>query len=134
MTKQIDLDKPLSDEDRAWLKERSQLDLIAENDRKFPPKVTKPDPNAPQTSPADAHKFWDEGKEPEQKFVQRPFDPQVTGHWASDPVDQGEAEPEVEEVGPEDLTVEELKEELRERDLPTDGNKAELVKRLKKAL
>jgi hypothetical protein len=136
MSRQIDLEKKLSDEDRAYLKEWSRNDLIEQNDRQF----GKPEPE-PEISKeggqdlptADAKPFWEEGKEPESKFVQRPFDPQVTGHFASEPVDQGEGS-EVEEVAPEDLTVEELRAELRERDLPTDGNKAELVKRLKKAL
>jgi hypothetical protein len=136
MSKDIDLDKPLSDEDRAWLKDHSQLDLIAENDRKFK-EPEESDPDAPQVSPADPPRFWEPGKEPEQRFVQRPFDPQVSGHFASKAEDGDEVkevdEGEGEIVGLEDLTVEELKDELRELGLSTSGSKKELQERLQKA-
>jgi hypothetical protein len=131
MSKDIDFDKPLSDEDRAWLHERSLDWRIQENDRKF---GKEPEPSEP-VSPADPAPFWEEGTEPKSVFVQRPFDPQIEGYYAGGVVvAEVEPEVEVEEVAVEDLTVEELKAELRDRELPTDGNKAELVKRLKKAL
>jgi hypothetical protein len=134
MSRQIDLEKKLSDEDRAYLKEWSRSDLIEQNDRQF----GKPEPE-PEVSEdggqdlptADAKPFWEEGKEPESKFVQRPFDPQVTGHFASEPVDQGGEPPE--EVEIDELTVDELKDELKARNLSTSGNKTDLQKRLAKA-
>jgi hypothetical protein len=44
-----------------------------------------------------------------------------------------EEKPEAEPETLEDKTVEELKEELREQDLPVSGNKDELIERLEEA-
>jgi hypothetical protein len=135
MSREIDLDKPLSDEDRAWLKDRSQLDVIAENDRKFKepgdeePEVSD-DGGQDLKSPADPGKSWEEGTEPPIQFAQRPFDPPVTGAFAGATIvgEEGETE-EADDL--DEWTVEELKDELRSRDLSTSGNKQELVKRLR---
>lgn len=135
MTKNIDLDKKLSDEDRAWLKERSLDYMIEANDRQFGVEHPYEAPNLK------AHEFYDDEHREEHmpKFAQRPSDPQVTGVWAAQTVVPGEnpnlkeAE-EGEETEIEYLTVEELKEELRERDLSTSGNKEALVERLNEAL
>jgi len=125
MSREIDFDKPLSDEDKRWLHERSLDYHIEENERKFgqakvhaeglPVKVEIPGLEVPEP--------------PAQPTFAPGWVPEVTPSGTTEV-----AEEEVEEVAPEDLTVEELKVELRERNLPTDGNKAELIKRLNKAL
>jgi hypothetical protein len=132
MTKQIDLDKPLSDEDRAWLKERSQMDLIAANDRQFgkdEPEVEETEGGGQVLQTTGAPQSWDPPEsEPKHEFVNRPYDQPVSGHFAP----EASAEEPAEEDDIEYWTVEELKEELRAHGESTSGNKEELVKRLRK--
>lgn len=136
MSKEIDLEKPLSGEDRAWLKERSQGYLVDENDRKFgkdePEELEVDEDGGQELKTTGAPVFWDPPEtEPKHEFVARPYDPPVSGHFAPEaPPEEGE---DVVEDDPDAWTVEELKEELRALDLPTSGNKDELVKRLRKA-
>lgn len=144
MSKQIDFDKPLSDEDRQWLHERSQDYLIAENDRKFAkegeaevePEVSEDGGQEFVTTGAKAP--WEPGTEPSSQFAQRPYDPPVSGNWDPGPV-VSEEDLEGAEAAAEaddDLgtwTVDELREELRAQGESTSGNKDELVKRLRKA-
>jgi len=142
MSKAIDLEQPLSDEDRAWLKERSLIHEIEANDRLF----GKDEPEEPEIDEelgsqklvtTAAKQFWEPGTEPETKYVQRPYDAQVTGHFAPEVTPEGaqagtqsaEAEEDIQY-----LTIDELKEELRARDLSTSGNKETLVNRLQDAV
>jgi hypothetical protein len=150
MSKNIDLTKKLSDEDKAWLKERSRQYDIDENERilsdgkkteepkdvVFAPTPTVAAPPIEPGSPAD---------NPPQFVGVRPHGVDRAVWGGSTGLTEQEAlagpagEPhstqvEVVEVPPEELNVEELKDELRARELPVSGDKAELVKRLKKAL
>jgi len=133
MGRNIDLTKPLSEEDEAWLYERSrgwQVDenkrLLADKDKKeHEPGEVEPPDWAPTNTVAEPP-F--EGEQPNPRQVPTPVGMEV---HAGVPVDGGVVE---EDYDPEDLTVEELKEELHARELPVSGNKDELVKRLKKAL
>jgi SAP domain len=140
MSKEIDLDKPLSEEDRAWLKERSLTHLIEANDRQFGVEPEEPvideELGSQQLVTTGAKQSWEPGTQPENKFVQRPYDIPVTGHFATSEV-TGTGEAVEAEAADEDeieyMTVEELKEELRSLGQSTSGNKEELVNRLKKA-
>jgi hypothetical protein len=149
MSKEIDLDKPLSDEDRAWLHERSLDHQIQANDRQF-----KDAPEAevePEVSEDGGQDFvttgakapWEEGQEPVQQFAQRPYDPPMSGNWDPGPVvseedveaQQAAAEGKDAPAPDDDLdqwNVEELKDELRSRGESTSGNKDELIKRIRK--
>ena len=131
--KNIDLTKKLSDEDRAWLKEWSMRDAIEANDRQFGVKHPVEAPNLK------AHEWFDgqEAKERhESKFAQHPLDPEITGHWAHQTIVPSETpeQPEEEAEEIQYLTIDELKEELRARDLSTSGNKQDLVDRLEDAV
>lgn len=133
MGRNIDLTKPLSDDDEAWLLERSrgwQVDenkrFLADKDNKEhePGEVEPPDWEPTNTV---AHPPF-EGEQPNPRQVPSPVGLE---YHAGEPVDgQGVGD----DYAPEDLTVDELKEELHARELPVSGNKDELVKRLKKAL
>lgn len=131
MGRQIDFEKPLSEDDKAWLRDRSRGYEVDENERQF-----SDDPDAPvvpeqEWTPGNrpaAESFEEPGPNPRQV----PFPVGVDGEHINRTA--GDGEEAVEEVDPEDLTVDELKDELRQRDLPVSGNHAELVKRVKKAL
>lgn len=107
MSRQIDFDKPLSDDDRAWLHEWSQDWRIEENERKFgKPEAEQESFAAQQESPA----------QPELPTVgSANLDPSLEDQIAA-------------------LTVAELKEELSEIGQSSEGNKKELQERLLKAL
>lgn len=180
MSKNIDLTKPLSDEDRDWLKQRSRLDDIAENERvlndgkkskkgddepEFVPRNTVAAPpiepgsaadNPPQfvgqrpygvdravwggsTGLTEEEAYERTAREPHAEVGPAPDDdPRWQQPKLANPESTASASDaaaaEYEEAEPEDLTVDELKDELRARELPLDGNKPDLVKRLKKAL
>jgi hypothetical protein len=131
MGRQIDFDKPLSDENKAWLRDRSRGYEVDDNERRF-----SDDPDAPVVPDTDwtpsnrmaAEPFDEPGANPRQV----PFPVGVDGEHVDRSA--GGYDDQTEEVAVEDLNVEELKAELHERDLPVGGNKEELVKRLKKAL
>jgi hypothetical protein len=129
MGKAIDFDKPLSDEDKAWLRSRSRSWQIDEHERRLADKKSKGD-----VEPVD-----DEFPPP-YTVGQPPFDePTDNTRQVPRPVGEHELLDSPGEKGDgaeddlEDWTVDELKDELRERDLPVSGNKDELVKRLKEA-
>jgi hypothetical protein len=128
--KNIDLTKKLSAKDRAWLKEWSMFDLIQANDREFGVEQPVEAPNLK------AHQWFDdESKEAhEPRFAQHPLDPEITGHWSGQAIVPDPQKEEAEEREIEYLTTEELKEELRARDLSTSGNKQDLVDRLEEAV
>jgi hypothetical protein len=133
MSKQIDFEKPLSDEDRAWLKDHSQSYLIEENDRKFgkePPAPKVDDSGGQELETTGAAENWEPGTEPKVEFAYRPYDPPISGHYAVEPAVEPQS---VEEVDVDELTVEELKEELQARGESTSGSRNDLVKRLEKA-
>lgn len=159
MSKEIDLDKPLSDEDREWLHEHSLDHQIQANDRQFA-KEGESKEGEPEVDEDGGQEFvttgakapWEEGSEPKQQFAQRPYDPPMSGNWDPGPVvseEDVEAQVEAQEAEAEgrepktkaaaepddDLdqwNVEELKEELRSRGESTSGNKDELIKRIRK--
>lgn len=114
MSRQIDFDKPLSAEDRAWLHEWSQDWRIEENERKF----------GKQDGPLD------EGAAPDtdENGPQSEGDGQ-TDASAGDDQEQPSLEDQIAA-----LTVPELKDELKEVGESLDGNKKELQDRLLKAL
>jgi hypothetical protein len=136
MSRTIDFDKPLSDEDKKWLHEWSQDWRIEENERKFGKKVdlTKPVDTAAVLAKAG---------------VEVPDPPPGPTQVAGQPLSQGSEQfhanrdhpftgtvddSPVEEVDIEELTVEELKTELAGLELSTAGNKKELQQRLAEAL
>lgn len=149
MSKVVDLDKKLSDDDRAYLKERSRLWEIDENDRKF--KQGKyADDFVPEFQPgytvaAPPIEPGSEADNPPTFVGARPYgvDRGVwggsTGLTEQEALAGNAGEPhstqeEVEEVDVDELTVEQLKDELHALDLPVSGNKKELQDRLQKAL
>lgn len=85
MSRQVDLTKPLSDDDRAYLLSRGQNAMVTRMDEQF----AEPEPaSAPEQEQSD---------------------------------------------GLENMTVDELKDLLRTRNLPVGGTKDELVSRLREA-
>lgn len=137
MSRQIDFDKPLSDEDKKWLHEWSQDWRIAENERKFGKKVDL-------TTPVDTDALL------AKAGLEVPPPPPGPTQVAGQPLSQGSEEHHtnrdhpltgvvdddepVEAVDIEELTVAELKAELADLKLSTDGNKKELQERLAEAL
>lgn len=133
MSRQIDETKPFSDEDKAWLHSWSQDWKIEENERRFGDhdKADKPPLNLPESiviPPAPANPTFVDGS---------PLQPPVIV-----PVPNGdeavEPEPSFDEAAVRDVlseyNVEEIKAELKERDLPLGGNKDILTDRLVDAL
>jgi hypothetical protein len=128
MSRQIDFEKPLSDEDKEWLHEMSLDWRVEENNRRFDKEYQesegfKPDPevnNAANVPRLPANFATDQ-------FATGPVYPVV------EPVNAPASES-VEEVDVEELTVDELRDELRGLGESTSGTKAELQKRLTKAL
>lgn len=174
MSKQIDLTKKLSDEDREWLRERSRQHDIDENERvlndgkkskdddepEFVPRNTVAplpiEPGSPADNPPrfvgqrpygvdravwggstgleEQEAYERTSGEPHAQIGSPPDDdPKWKQPKLANPESTAAASDAVEEVDIKDLNVEELKEELRERDLPVSGDKAELQKRLRKA-
>lgn len=101
MARNIDETKPLSGKDRQWLTDRYALHVIARIDAANPPKG-KGRKAAVDTTP--------DGVEEDVPFLDD---------------DEGS-----ESVGYEDMTADELRDELGKRELSRSGNKAELIARL----
>lgn len=120
MSRRIDLKKPLSDEDREYLHRRGRTWDIEMNDAQFKDAVKVTDGNggevnvAPEVRDPDAH-VLPEGE------TQGNADPDTGGEDEDDRVSEADVKA---------LKADELREELSERDLSTDGNKEELQKRL----
>lgn len=165
MSKQVDLDKPLSDADKLHLHERSLDYLIEENERRFkqekahaagqPVKVEipnlevpppPPNPRAvsgqtlesgPVVSEEDA-KAADKAAQEDAKRIAKEYEEaqeaREEAFKRSQPTKSSPSTSEDEDVDVDDLTVEELKDNLREFGESTSGSKAELQARLKKAV
>lgn len=142
MARDIDLSKKLSDEDRQYLIDRARLDLVAANDLEFSGETDVPvgsglpvgagtDLNSADRNPEaqEAHSAHDPqlqpGSEALASLMNRPVDDLGSGAQ--------EAPAPAPEDGYEDLTNEELREELESRGLTKSGNKEELIARLREA-
>lgn len=109
MSRQIPQDKALSDEDRAYLESRGRQDLIAQIDDNYPPSGSA-DEDEGDGSPA-PDETGGTSREAEQANLQ------ITEEEPDDDYDS--------------MTNDDLREELEDRDLPTSGNKADLIARLR---
>lgn len=128
MSRVIDFEKPLSDEDKQWLHAWSQDWRIEENERKF----GKAEEHA-DGRPVDVTQVLaDAGVEVPEPQAQPVV--QLTGgrdHPLTGVVDDGGEE---DAVDIDELNVDELKQHLHDLGQPTTGNKKELQERLAKAL
>ena len=156
MSKNVDLTKPLSDEDKEYLNSRARGWQVEENDRQFKrgkfaedfeeefkPNYTVAPPLVEPGSDADT---------PPRFVGQRPYgvdravwggstgveEQEAYANTAAEPHAevQSEEQPEEDEepVTVDDLTVDQLKAELKARDLKTSGDKKELQERLQEAI
>jgi len=139
MSRVIDFDKPLSDEDKRWLHERSLDWRIEENERKF----GQSDTHAEGTPINMKAVLADAGVEvPEAPATpiyvgeQGPGTEGFRDHPLTGVVVASDEDEDAEEADfdVKSLTVEELRDNLREFGESTSGNKAELQKRLTKVL
>lgn len=148
---EIDFSKKLNEEDRNWLLTCGRRDLVEQNDAEHTSKKSSDDKEPPfEQNYSVAPPSFDAGSgafHAPSPVPPRPTDRQsgiaeVTDtNVASDPtptvpplVTEGDGVGDDEDATVEDLTVDQLKEELRIRDLPVGGDKKELQKRLNKAL
>jgi len=107
MARIIDFESKLSAEDREYLYQKNRHDLIAENDRRF-----GDDNGEASEAPQRPESVHSPATTPVLTQQDAPID---TG-----PVDEPYSE----------WTVDELKEELKDRELPVSGTKPELIARL----
>lgn len=114
MSRQIDLSKPLSDEDRAYLESRNRLTDIALAEGGDASSLTA-GPSLSSTAT------------PEELLEQTPNLGDVGTVQKNYTEGDGTA-PDPTEY--DDMTVQQLKDELERRDLPVSGNKSELIARL----
>jgi hypothetical protein len=141
MSRNIDFDKPLSAEDRAWLHEWSMDWRIEENDRKFSDLVQnnngpqiQNDPNNGTQAPRSPHQF------PGEKVATGPVYPVSTNSGSvqeyadTAPKELSAAAPSGEQVAIEDLTDAELDAELKGLKESTIGTRKQKEDRLIKAL
>lgn len=135
MGRNIDFSKPISEDDEAWLHERGRGWQVDEAKR-----VLADEKEGAKAEGGAQELEWEPSNRPPSDFFDEPGPtprqvPRPVGDRKQLASPDAELDGEnVEEVAPEDLTVDELKEELHARELPVSGNKDELVKRLKKAL
>lgn len=127
MSKQVDLEKPLSDEDRDYLESRAMHREIAENDARF----ADGDPVSERSGLTGEEPAYGvpAGSHPEavgvgQGGVLARSDPAADRRAAESAADDEEDEY-------SEMTVAELQDELEKRDLPKSGKKAELAARLR---
>lgn len=136
MSRKIDLDQPLSDDDRMYLQERDRYREIEENDRRFGARPKRDDSN-----------LEDQIAELEEQLavlrsrkVQRDLAAeQETVGVKDNTVVNGEGGLEEEEDNYDDLNLQQLKDEIAKRNTDRDpedrismaGKKAELVERLR---
>lgn len=132
MSREIDLSKPLSDEDRDYLEQRGRSAEIAYADAV----------HSGEDQPSDEELMELEQKAIEEqrgKRVPLQMDPDAV-RFEDDDEDTGEQAPAEEGDDPDDVayvnraTVADLKEQLAARDLPTDGLKPVLQRRMLDAL
>jgi hypothetical protein len=150
VSRQIDLSKKLSAEDREYLTTRSRLDDIRQNDEQFGDAEEKFVPiDGGNTGDVDPFKRDDghdllSGTHPGEKVltpvqaIETGQDPESIKAPATEPTVQNrdaagdeDDDYEDEEDGKPVWTKEDLEEELQKRDLPKSGTKAELIKRLR---
>lgn len=162
MSKQVDTTVPLSDEDREYLKQRSRHWEIDENDRvhkkgkyaedadtEFTPNYTvAAAPITPGSAADNPPKFvgarphgvdrgvWGgaTGLTEDEALAGNAGEPHHTQKSATDDAVKAEDAEAEEGVAIDDLTDEQLKAELAERSLPTDGDRDSHIKLLTDAL
>jgi hypothetical protein len=134
MGRNIDFTKEISEDDEKWLRERSrgwQVDenkrVIADAKRKSEGGETPEEEWAPTNTVAEPP-FDEAGPSPRQ--VPRPVGERTELDSPDADLEGGDG---AGEEPIEELTVEQLKEELHARGLPVSGNKDELVKRLRES-
>lgn len=123
MSRQIDFDKPLSDEDKLWLHKWGQDWKIEENERRFAQSDTHLAGELVSVPDALADAGLEVPEPPVNPTPQQAVSPQPESF------DEEAIRAEVEE-----LTVAELRANLKDFGEPTDGVKAELQERLLAAL
>lgn len=150
MARQIDDSKPLSDEDRQWLKDWSRDAEIARIDAIHGTKAPEPDESAADDAGSEDDRLSgllransvEPGEDPwatlQSVLSGRSGDPLGKGQEVVAPGESGSYAPPVEDDDDEDdaysdLTVEELRDELGNRELSKSGNKKELIARLRQA-
>lgn len=142
---EIDFSKKLKDEDRKWLLNNSRKDLVDQNDMEHAKSGDDDEEKfeqnysvAPPSFDAGTGSFHAPSPVPPRPTDRQSGIAEVTDtNVTADPtpvVPPLVTEGDEEEAEVEELTVEQLKEELRIRDLPVGGDKKELQKRLNKAL
>lgn len=127
MSKQIDLNAPLSAEDREYLEVRARHDLVAANDAQF----ADGEPVTAYSGLTGGEPAFGvpAGSHPEGVGLGLGSNPLVN------PLAPTSADAEASEGDDSDgydtMTVEELQDELRDRELKVGGNKSELIARLR---
>lgn len=132
MSREIDLSKPLSDEDRNYLEQRSRVAEIEYADAVH---------NGEELTDEDIQRLEAKAvEEAKGKRIPLQMDPDAVRDVQGDEEDTGEEASAEEGDDPDDVqyvnraTVADLKEQLAARDLPTDGNKPVLQRRMLDAL
>lgn len=117
----IDKDKPLSDDDRQWLTDWGRFAQIEEHDRLHPPKGAQAgdDDSGEPEEPVDPLK----GEEPTYTDLSATEPAAVPENWTQ----------ETDEEPYEDWGKDDLADEAAERGLSKSGNKGDLVQRLRDA-
>jgi len=145
MGRQINWDKPLSEEDEKWLQDRSRGWQVDEHKRTLadqgkidaPEEPYKHPYNVPQPNFSDGSENTGTVPYPVGLVdVSEAYDSEVPdgeqkAHGVPEVAEEYE---EVEEIDIDDLHVEDLKDHLRELGESTSGNKAELQQRLRERL
>lgn len=130
MSRQVDITKPLTPEDRIYLEARNRQDELAYVDAMESGEDLSPERQAELEQRALEEQMG--------KRVPLQVDPSFQRDEQAD--DDEEAEEFSDEDDPDDVayvnqcSVADLKEQLKARELPTDGNKPELQRRLLDAL
>lgn len=119
MSKQIDLSKPLSEDDRAYLVSRGRTSDILIADGK--------DASAETAGPS-----FDATASAEELLAKTPHtgDVNAMGVQSKQPVTTAPADAEPEPSKYDDLTKQQLEDELERRELPKSGKKPDLIARL----
>lgn len=145
MSREIDLEEPLSDEDRQYLLDRGRDDLVRQNDLEFGDEESEARPLSPFGEPMARSMTGDVGFDEENTstrptLVDRTVQQTVKGQGTSGAgnalvgdadTDEDDEEDSEDDVPPySEWSNEELREQLKGRGLSAGGPKAELVARL----